>query len=105
VKISSSKKGGLIVPPEVLLYGDLEIGGSTGSSAPDGLNLLQEKAVEATKQEEEIKRKKLKPEEQEGMPQHQHYGWINLFFFVFFFAPPGYGTGQEPAPTPSTGGV
>jgi hypothetical protein len=32
-------------------------------------NFLQEKAVEATKQKEE-KRKKLKPEEQEGMPQH-----------------------------------
>jgi hypothetical protein len=34
-------------------------------------NLLQEKAVEATKQKEE-KRKKPKPEEQEGMPQRQH---------------------------------
>jgi hypothetical protein len=33
--------------------------------------LLQEKAVEATKQNEE-KRKKPKPGEQEGMPQHQH---------------------------------
>jgi hypothetical protein len=32
---------------------------------------LQEKAVEATKQKEE-KRRKPKPEEQEGMPQHQH---------------------------------
>jgi hypothetical protein len=34
-------------------------------------NFLQEKAVEATKQKEE-KRKKPKPEEQKGMPQHQH---------------------------------
>jgi hypothetical protein len=25
--------------------------------------------------------------------------------FFIFFAPPGYGTGREPAPTPSTGGV
>jgi hypothetical protein len=33
--------------------------------------ILQEKAVEATKQKEE-KRKKPKPEEHEGMPQHQH---------------------------------
>jgi hypothetical protein len=32
---------------------------------------LQEKAVEAIKQKEE-KRKKPKPEEQEGMPQHLH---------------------------------
>jgi hypothetical protein len=32
---------------------------------------LQEKAVEATKQKEE-KRKKPKPEEQEGMPHRQH---------------------------------
>jgi hypothetical protein len=32
---------------------------------------LKEKAVEATKQKEE-KRKKPKPEEQEGMPQRQH---------------------------------
>jgi hypothetical protein len=31
----------------------------------------QEKAAETTKQNEE-KREKLKPEEQEGMPQHQH---------------------------------
>jgi hypothetical protein len=31
---------------------------------------LQEKAVEATKQKE-VKRKKPKPEEQEGMPQRQ----------------------------------
>jgi hypothetical protein len=31
------------------------------------MNLLQEKAVEATKQKEE-KRKKPKPEEHEGMP-------------------------------------
>jgi hypothetical protein len=35
------------------------------------MNFLQEKAVGATKQKEE-KRKKLKPEEQEGMPQYQH---------------------------------
>jgi hypothetical protein len=34
-------------------------------------NFLQEKAVEATKQKEE-KRKKPRPEEQEGMLQHQH---------------------------------
>jgi phage regulator Rha-like protein len=34
-------------------------------------NFLQEKAVEATKQKEE-KRKNPKPEEQEGMQQHQH---------------------------------
>jgi hypothetical protein len=33
--------------------------------------ILQEKAVEATEQKEE-KRKKLKPEEKEGMPQHEH---------------------------------
>jgi hypothetical protein len=33
--------------------------------------LLQEKAVETTKQIEE-KREKPKPEEQEGVPQHQH---------------------------------
>jgi hypothetical protein len=33
---------------------------------------LQEKAVEATKQKKEGRRKKPKPEEQEGMPQHQH---------------------------------
>jgi hypothetical protein len=33
--------------------------------------ILQEKAMEAAKQKEE-KRKKLKPEEQEGMPQRQH---------------------------------
>jgi hypothetical protein len=33
--------------------------------------VLQEKAVEATMQKEE-KRKKPKPEEQEGMPQHRH---------------------------------
>jgi hypothetical protein len=33
---------------------------------------LQEKAVEATKQKEE-KRKKTKPEEHEGMPQRRHY--------------------------------
>jgi hypothetical protein len=33
--------------------------------------ILQEKAVEATKQKEE-KRGKPKPEEQEGMPQRQH---------------------------------
>jgi hypothetical protein len=32
---------------------------------------LQEKAVQATKQKEE-NRKKPKPEEQEGMPQRQH---------------------------------
>jgi hypothetical protein len=32
---------------------------------------LQEKAVEATQQKEE-RRGKPKPEEQEGMPQHQH---------------------------------
>jgi hypothetical protein len=36
-----------------------------------GFNFLQEKAVEATKQKEE-KRKKPKPEKLEGMPQHQH---------------------------------
>jgi hypothetical protein len=35
-------------------------------------NFLQEKAVEATKQKEE-KRKKTKPEEHEGMPQRRHY--------------------------------
>jgi hypothetical protein len=35
------------------------------------IKLLQEKAVEATKQKEE-KRKKPKPEEHEGMPQRQH---------------------------------
>jgi hypothetical protein len=35
-------------------------------------NFLQEKAVKATKQKEET-RKKPKPEEQEGMPQRQHY--------------------------------
>jgi hypothetical protein len=34
-------------------------------------DFLQEKAVEATKQKEE-KRKKSKPEKQEGMPPHQH---------------------------------
>jgi hypothetical protein len=34
---------------------------------------LQEKAVEATKQKKEINRKKPMPEEQEGMPQRQHY--------------------------------
>jgi hypothetical protein len=34
-------------------------------------SFLQEKAVEATKQKEE-KRKKRMPEEQEGMPQRQH---------------------------------
>jgi hypothetical protein len=33
--------------------------------------VLQEEAVEATKQKEE-KRKRLEPEEQEGMPQGQH---------------------------------
>jgi hypothetical protein len=33
--------------------------------------ILQEKAVETTKQKEK-KRKKSKPEEQEGMPQRQH---------------------------------
>jgi hypothetical protein len=33
--------------------------------------ILQEKAMETTKQKEE-KREKSKPEEQEGMPQHQH---------------------------------
>jgi hypothetical protein len=33
--------------------------------------ILQEKAVEATKQKEE-KKKKPKPEEHEGMPQRQH---------------------------------
>jgi hypothetical protein len=32
---------------------------------------VQEKAAEATKQKEEM-RKKPKPEEQEGMPQRQH---------------------------------
>jgi hypothetical protein len=32
---------------------------------------LQEKAVETTRQREE-KRKQPKPEEQEGMPHHQH---------------------------------
>jgi hypothetical protein len=36
-------------------------------------NFVQEKTVEATKQKEEIKRKKTEPEEQEGMPQRQHY--------------------------------
>jgi hypothetical protein len=35
------------------------------------LEFLKEKAVEATKQNEE-KRKKPKPEEHEGMPQHHH---------------------------------
>jgi hypothetical protein len=35
-------------------------------------NFLQEKAVEATKQKKEERRKKPKPEEHEGMPQHQH---------------------------------
>jgi hypothetical protein len=35
------------------------------------INFLQEKAVEATKQKEE-RRKKSKPEKQEGMPQRQH---------------------------------
>jgi hypothetical protein len=35
--------------------------------------ILQEKAVEATKEKEE-KRGKLKPEEQEGMPQHRQFG-------------------------------
>jgi hypothetical protein len=35
------------------------------------LFLMQEKAVEATKQKEKM-RKKPKPEEHEGMPQHQH---------------------------------
>jgi hypothetical protein len=34
-------------------------------------NYYKKKAVEATKQKEE-KRKKPKPEEQEGVPQHQH---------------------------------
>jgi hypothetical protein len=34
-------------------------------------NVLQEKAVEATKQKED-KRKKPKPEERDGMPQRQH---------------------------------
>jgi hypothetical protein len=37
----------------------------------NGTNFLQEKALEATKQKEE-KRSKPKPEEHEGMPQHQH---------------------------------
>jgi hypothetical protein len=35
------------------------------------IKFLQEKAAEATKQKEE-KRKEPKPEEHEGMPQHQH---------------------------------
>jgi hypothetical protein len=35
--------------------------------------------VEATKQKEEIKRKKPKPKEQEGMPQRQHYPPENLY--------------------------
>jgi hypothetical protein len=35
-------------------------------------NVLQEKAAETTKQKEE-RREQPKPEEQEGMPQHQHY--------------------------------
>jgi hypothetical protein len=29
----------------------------------------------------------------------------NSFVMFFIFAPPGYGTGTEPAPAPSTGGV
>jgi len=32
-------------------------------------------------------------------------GCIDAGFFYIFFAPPGYGTGREPAPAPSTGGV
>jgi hypothetical protein len=42
-------------------------------SKPSLFNIvvLQEKAAEAAKQEEE-KREKPEPEEQEGMPQHQH---------------------------------
>jgi hypothetical protein len=35
-------------------------------------NSLQEKEVEATKQKRRKEEKKSKPEEQEGMPQHQH---------------------------------
>jgi hypothetical protein len=44
-------------------------------------NFLQEKAVEATKQKEE-KREKPTPEEQEGMPQRQHYPPVPRFMFV-----------------------
>jgi hypothetical protein len=44
-------------------------------------NFLQQKEVEATKQNED-KRKKPKPEEQEGMPQRQrHAGGIRDLFF------------------------
>jgi hypothetical protein len=35
-------------------------------------NILQERAVEATKQKEEKRKKTAKPEEREGMQQHQH---------------------------------
>jgi hypothetical protein len=35
-------------------------------------NFLQEKAVEASKQKRRKEENKSKPEEQEGMPQHQH---------------------------------
>jgi hypothetical protein len=35
-------------------------------------SFLQEKAAETTKQNKELKREKPKPEEQEGMQQHQH---------------------------------
>jgi hypothetical protein len=35
--------------------------------------ILQEKAVEATKQKKVERRKKPKPEEQEGMPQRQDF--------------------------------
>jgi hypothetical protein len=43
----------------------------TGGPVIINKNFLQEKAVEATKLKEE-KRKKPKPEQQEGRPQRQH---------------------------------
>jgi hypothetical protein len=50
---------------------DLPLSGMPTTHLIVNKKFLQEKAVEAIKQKEE-KRKKSKPEEQEGMPQHQH---------------------------------
>jgi hypothetical protein len=45
--------------------------GAFSSLFPNSLEFLPKKSAETTKQKEE-KRKKPKPEELEGMPQHQH---------------------------------
>jgi hypothetical protein len=59
----------------------------TGTDDESIKNVLQEKAVRADKQNEEKRKKPNKPEEQEGMPQHQHCPvlMMKVHFFIKYY--------------------